>query len=173
MATPPDDGTGGHFYRLTRSDDNRISGSEGGVNVTLIQQRQQALVRMTERAPIIQTMGMRLSYNDQHSAIWRMPYHPQFDHGLRGIHGGVFATLLDNAGWFTIAPHYEHWIATVEFQSRLLEHVEGKDLWSIGFPVKIGKRLATATMEICTEHDNQLVAIGSGTFSVTSVKGVF
>lgn len=135
----------------------------------LIKERQGKLINVIHEVPIIKNMGMHLSYNEKDEAVWDMPYNQNFDHGLGGVHGGIFATLLDNAGWFTVAPRYDYWITTVEFQIRLLEHVKQKDLQAVGHIVRLGKQIATTTMEVRTSQDGKLVAIGSGTFSVTSV----
>jgi uncharacterized protein (TIGR00369 family) len=133
-----------------------------------IKTHQKKLISVAKAAPIIQTFGMTLSYNDNNEAVFDMPYNAQFDHAAGGIHGGVYATLLDNAGWFTVCPYYGYWVATVEYQTRLLEHVEGEALQAIGKIVRLGKRLATAQMELRTQA-GKLVAMGSGTFAVTSV----
>lgn len=139
------------------------------MNSEILAQRQQRLIRLfNESAPIAQSMGMTLRYNEKGQAIFEMPHNPRFDHALDGIHGGVIATLLDNAGWFTVAPNFDHWIATIEFSTRLHEPVAKTDLYSIGRIVRIGKRLASAEMEVRTAKD-RLIATGSGTFTVTSV----
>lgn len=135
--------------------------------------RRRALVEAARTAPIIQTLGLQLTYADGGEAVWDMPYNPSFDHALGAIHGAVFATLLDNAGWFTVAPHYATWVATVEFETRLLEPVTGRDLRSIGRPLRLGRRIATATMEVVTPDDGRVVALGAGTFAVTSAAGLF
>jgi len=83
------------------------------------------------------------------------------------VHGGVFATLLDNAGWATAAPHYDTWIATVELHVRLLEHVQAEDLVAVGRLIKRGRRLAVCDMEVRTAA-GRLVAVGSGSFAPTS-----
>ena len=142
----------------------------GEMNEEAVEERRQKLIELTHRAPIIASLGSRLSYNEAGEAVWEMPYHPGFDHALEGVHGGVFATLLDNAGWFTVAPYYDTWIATVEFQVRLLEHVRKRDLRAVGHLVKLGKRLATTRMEVLTADDGNIVAMGSGTFAPTSAK---
>lgn len=136
----------------------------------LVAERRKKFIELSHSAPIITSLGSRLSYNDEGEAVWDMPYHPGFDHALEGVHGGVFATLLDNAGWFTVAPYYDTWIATVEFQVRLLEHVRKRDLRAVGHLIKLGKRLATTRMEVLTADDGRIVAMGSGTFAPTSVK---
>jgi uncharacterized protein (TIGR00369 family) len=134
----------------------------------LIRKRQEYLVSMSLKAPLVQTFGMKLSYNNAGQAVWEMPYNPKLDHAAGGIHGGVFATLLDNAGWFTVAPNFENWISTIEYQTRLLEPVEHEHLKAIGEIVRLGKRITIAQMKLWS-GSGKLVAIGSGSFTTTNV----
>ncbi|MEJ2152920.1 MAG: PaaI family thioesterase [Gemmatimonadota bacterium] len=144
------------------------------VDTKTLAQRRQALIRVSEEsAPIISSMGQRLSYNEAGEAVWDMPYDPGFDHALDAIHGGVFATLLDNAGWFTLAPYYDHWISTVDLHVQLLEPASGIDLRATGRPTRIGKRMSTARMEVIEPGTERMLAVGSGTFTVTSAPAVF
>ncbi len=121
-----------------------------------------------ERAPIARLFGMRLHYEGE-QAVFAMPYNPDLDHALGLTHGGAVATLLDNAGWFTAAPYFDRWIATVELTVRLLEPVGGQALQARGTIVRRGKRLTVAEMEVRGEQ-GQLVATGGGTFTVTSAR---
>jgi uncharacterized protein (TIGR00369 family) len=131
-------------------------------------ERETKLVELFHGAPIAQSTGMRLHYNEAGQAIFEMPYNLHYDHALKGIHGGIIAMMIDNAGWFTVAPHFNHWIATVEFSTRLLEPVQKEDLISIGEIVRLGKTLAVCRMEVRTAA-KRLIATGSGTFMVTTV----
>jgi len=124
-------------------------------------------VQLFNNAPIKKSMGMDLHYNDEGQAVFELPRNPKFDHALHDVHGGVIATLLDNAGWFTIAAYYGCWVVTVEFHVRLLEPAKQEDLKSIGRIVRTGNRLGMAQMEVRSK-DDRLVAIGSGTFATTS-----
>ncbi len=133
-----------------------------------LKQRREQFVALFNRAPIKKAFGMEISYDADGNACFELPYNENFDHALNGVHGGVFATLLDNAGWFTVAPHYDTWIATVEFQVRLLEHVKQEKLISTGKLVRLGKRIATAEMQVHTAS-GRLVATGAGTFAPTTV----
>jgi uncharacterized protein (TIGR00369 family) len=134
----------------------------------IIKKRQDFLIKMVQRAPIIQTFGMKLSYDELGQAVWEMPHNSKFDHAAGGIHGGVFATMLDNAGWFTVAPHFENWISTIEYQTRLLEHVEQEGLKAVGAIVRLGRRIAVAEMKLWSKS-GKLVALGSGSFTITNV----
>ncbi|MFO1519556.1 MAG: PaaI family thioesterase [bacterium] len=131
-------------------------------------QRQERLIHLFHGAPIAQTTGMRLHYNDEGQAVFEMPYHSGFDHALHQVHGGLIATMVDNAGWFTAAPHFDRWVATVEFTTRLHEPVEKEALTSRGRIVRLGKRLVSCEMEV-KSSSGKLIATGAGTFAVTSV----
>lgn len=134
--------------------------------VDTARQRETLLLR-SKAAPIIQTFGMTLAYNQQNEAVWTLPFNENVSNGMT-IHGGAIATMLDSAGWFTIAQYFENWIATVEFTTRLLDLSKDDELVATGHLARLGKRISTATMEVVTKTDGRLIAIGSGTYSLTS-----
>lgn len=131
--------------------------------------RCEKLGTLFSRAPIKKTTGMSLSFNDKNEAVFDLPHNPGFEHGLGDTHGGIIATLIDNAGWFAVAVHYESWIATVEMQIRLLEPARREHLRAVGRVVRAGQTLAVAEMDVRT-LSGRLVATGSGTFAVTSLE---
>ena len=124
----------------------------------------EAMVALFNSAPIQKTTGMTLRYNEEGQAIFDWPRNAAFDHAGRDTHGGIFATLLDNAGWFTAVVPYDSMIVTVELSSRLLEPAKQEDLQAIGRLVRVGRRLCVADMEVRSSSD-RLVAIGTGTFT--------
>jgi uncharacterized protein (TIGR00369 family) len=134
--------------------------------VDTARQRETLLLR-SKAVPIIQTFGMTLAYNQQNEAVWTLPFNENVSNGMT-IHGGAIATMLDSAGWFTIAQYFENWIATVEFTTRLLDFSKDDELVATGHLARLGKRISTATMEVVTKTDGRLIAIGSGTYSRTS-----
>lgn len=126
------------------------------------------MTALFSRAPLPQHLGMTLRFDNDLLAIVEVPHAGFLDHGLGQVHGGIFATLIDNAAWFTTAVHYDTWISTVDFNVRLLEPVEGEGLAATGSVVRLGKRLAAADAEVRTAA-GRLVAVGGGTFAVTGV----
>jgi uncharacterized protein (TIGR00369 family) len=131
--------------------------------------KQREILKMgAKAAPIIQFYGMLLDYNEKNEAVWTLPFNENLTNGL-DVHGGAIATLIDNAGWFTLGQYYEHWITTVEFSTRLLDTAKKDDLVATGHVAKLGKRISTATMEVVSKTDGRTIAIGSGTYAVTSV----
>ena len=130
------------------------------------QQRAAQLKALFAKAPIGRTFGMQLTYTADLEAVFDLPHHRGLEHAMGDTHGGAIATLLDNAGWFTAAVHYENWITTVELQVRMLEPSRKEDLRAKGRLVSAGNSLAVAEMKVRTAA-GRLVAVGSGTFSVT------
>lgn len=119
------------------------------------------------RARIRRTFGMSLSFTEDGSAVVDLPYNPNLDHSLGGIHGGVYMTLLDTAAWFTAAAAHDEscWVATSEMSVHLLRPVNEQALRAVGKLIKSGRRQDIVEAHL---HDNegQLVAHGVGTFVV-------
>ena len=130
--------------------------------------RAERMVALFEQAPLAVHLGMTLRYDDDLRGIIDQPHAGHLDHALGQVHGGVFATLIDNAAWFTAAVCYETWISTVDINIRLLEPVTGEDLYATGILIRAGRRLAAADAEVRSTAC-RLVAVGGGTFSVTGV----
>jgi uncharacterized protein (TIGR00369 family) len=124
------------------------------------------LVELFESSRMSKTFGMALRYDDAARAVFDWRYDPAFDHFLDDVHGGVLATMLDNAGWFTAAAGYPGWVVTVEFHVRLLVPAKREDLQAVGSVLRRGQRLCTTTMEL-RSASGRLVATGSGTFLAT------
>ena len=114
-----------------------------------------------------QTFGMELCYDDDGNAVFHMPSNPAMFHSFRDTHGGVIATLLDNAGWFTAATRYDCWVNTSELTVRLHEPARQEALTGRGRVVRAGSRLCVVEMTVHSES-GRLVATGSGCFVVSS-----
>lgn len=134
----------------------------------ILKKRTEELQILYQRALIGKIFGMKLSFDDRFRAVFDLPFNPELCHGIGDVHGGVISTLLDNAGWFTIAPYYSTWISTVDLYVQLLEPARKEHLKSFGSISRLGKSLAFAQMEV-KSVSGRLIATGSGTFSVTSV----
>jgi uncharacterized protein (TIGR00369 family) len=142
-------------------------GSDKDPDHTIRRERQATLAELFSRAPMKKTFGMELSFDETHRAVFHLPHNPNLEHALNDTHGGVIATLMDNAGWFTAAVEYDTWIATVELTVRLLEPARQEDLRAVGTLLKSAKNIAIASMEVRSATD-RLVATGAGTFAVTT-----
>ncbi len=140
-------------------------------------ERIQELLRMfNENAPIAHFFGMKLSYTDEANpvlsspgqcAVIDLPYNPNLDHAFGGIHGGVYATMLDNAGWFTAAAAHDVscWVATSELSIHFLEPAKSTSLRAVGRLLKQGKRQDIAEMYLY-DGQGRWIGHGVGTFVV-------
>jgi len=83
------------------------------------------------------------------------------------VHGGVYATLLDTAGWFTAAAAHEtdSWIATAEMSVHFLLPVRASALRAVGRLIKTGRRQDVAEMRLY-DGDGNLVGHATGTFII-------
>jgi uncharacterized protein (TIGR00369 family) len=118
-----------------------------------------------EMAPIARTFGMRLTYSDDGQAIVELPYNPALDHPMGGVHGGVYATLLDTAGWYTAAAAHDLscWLTTSEMSVHFLAAVEHTSLRAVGTLIKRGKRQDVVEMHLY-DGEGRLVGHATGTF---------
>lgn len=132
-----------------------------------IRQRSVELAALFDTAPLKYNLGMELVYDDKGNAEFHLPYHEKNTHALKDVHGGIIATIIDNAGWFTAATRYTHWIATTDLTVKLIGLANREDLVATARLLHTGKKLAMTEMEVRTAS-GRLVAVGSGTFAVTS-----
>lgn len=118
-----------------------------------------------QRTTIATTFGMTLSFTDEDAAVIELPYNPALDHGLGGVHGGVYMTLLDTAAWFTAAAAHEEscWVATSELTVHLLKPVEHLSLRAVGRMLQSGRRQDIAEAHLY-DGEGRLVAHAVGTF---------
>ncbi len=131
-------------------------------------QRKEELLRLfNEKAPIARTFGMKLSFTEEGRAVIDLPYNPTLNHALGAIHGGIYATVLDNAGWFTAAVLHElsRWLATSELTIHFLKPAQGVAIRGIGKLIKHGKRQDVVEAHLFDEN-GKLIAHAVGTFVV-------
>ena len=132
------------------------------------QQKLEQLVALFDRSPVQNALGTRLHFDVDGDAVVEFPINPAFDNALGATHGGIVSTLLDTAGWFAAATAYETWIATVDLHVQLLAPADGQSLTTVGHLIRAGSKLAMTRMTV-HRADGTEVALGQGTFSVTSV----
>ena len=128
-----------------------------------IKYKQFFLNLFNEKARIAQNFGMTLSYDETNRGIITLPYNSLLDHAGDGIHGGVIATVLDNAGWFTCALNHNGFVVTTEISFHLLRPVEKTKIWARGEIIRMGKRQVIAEMR-CWDEENNLIAHAIGTY---------
>jgi uncharacterized protein (TIGR00369 family) len=126
------------------------------------------LIRLSkERSPIARFLGIGLSFTDNLESVVSLEYNPNLDNVAGHIHGGIYATLLDMAGWFACAVAHDDtcWIATSHITVHFLEAVKETSLRAVGRVIKTGKRQDVAEMNLYDAGGN-LVGHASGTFVI-------
>jgi uncharacterized protein (TIGR00369 family) len=125
------------------------------------------LAMFNERAPIARLFGMSLEFDQDKRAIIHLPYNSDLDHAMGNTHGGVYATMLDNAGWFTSVANRADggWVATTELSVRFLRPVTHSALRAVGNLIKQGKRQDIVEAHLYDEQA-ELVGHAIGTFMV-------
>lgn len=128
--------------------------------------RTEFLSKFYDAAPMKHTFKLELSFDNAGNAHFVLPYQKEFCHSLLDTHGGVIATMIDNAGWFTAATRYETWVNTSELTVRLHEPANQEELRASGQIVRAGSKICVVSMEVKSASD-RLIATGAGTFVVS------
>jgi len=97
----------------------------------------------------------------------RMPFQEDLiagdDELARYVHGGAIASLIDIAGTFAIIAAVGHDVITVDLRVDYLRPVKSGDLVATARPVRVGRSLAVADVEV-TGADGKIAAVGRGLF---------
>ena len=114
--------------------------------------REELLHLFNKKAPLANYFGMSLSFTKEGNAQIHLPYNPNLNHAMGGIHGGVYATMLDNAGWFTVAANLDRlcWVATSELSVRYLQPVKQSSVCSAQSCIRCSTRISVSGRGINT-----------------------
>ena len=128
------------------------------------------LEKIYRSAPIRETLNSDIWYDNEYRAHFKLVYKPDFCHGLGDIHGGIISALIDNATWFTVAASYPNrWLATTELHTYMLKPAKRSNLYSEGFIVSKGVKLAVARAEVKNE-EGTVIAFGSATIYISNIE---
>lgn len=118
-----------------------------------------------ERQPFNRLLGVELLEASPGAVAFRLPLKGEFYQHLGAVHGGVVATLLDNALTYAAGSLLGPGVLTVEFKVNFLKPAQGEALLARGYAVGHGRRLAVARAEVYAlkEGEETLVALGQGT----------
>lgn len=121
------------------------------------------LISLFNNAPVNKTLGVKLEYNVEGEAVFRWSRNPSFDHGGHDTHGGIIATLLDMAGWFTAAANCGQAVVTSDIHVRLLQPAKQRDLVATARVVRMGSKSAVTEMTVSSPA-GELVAMATASF---------
>ena len=122
------------------------------------------LVSLFNNAPVNKTLGVKLEYNAEGEAVCRWSRNANFDHGGHDTHGGIIATLLDMAGWFTAAAKCGQAVVTSDIHVRLLQPAKQRDLVASARVVRMGSKSVVTEMTV-SSTTGELVAMATASFA--------
>jgi len=122
------------------------------------------LISMFDNAPVNKALGVTLEYNAEGEAVCRWRRNPSFDHGGHDTHGGIIATLLDSAGWFTAAAKCGGAVVTSDLHVRLLQAAKQQDLVATARIVRMGSRSIVTEMTVSSAAGG-LIAMATASFA--------
>jgi uncharacterized protein (TIGR00369 family) len=125
------------------------------------------LPEVLRRSPYARLLGLEMIRAAPDEVVIRMPFRPDLladdEEAARYVHGGALASLIDIAGTFAIIAAVGHDVVTVDLRVDYLRPVRSGDLAGTARPVRIGRSLAVADVEVAGA-DGTLVAVGRGLF---------
>ena len=119
------------------------------------------------RSPYARLLGLEMIRAAPDEVVIRMPFREDLladdEEAARYVHGGALASLIDIAGTFAVIAAVGHDVITVDLRVDYLRPVRSGDLAGTARPVRIGRSLAVADVEVAGA-DRKLVAVGRGLF---------
>ena len=116
-------------------------------------------------------LGIRVVKKHEEGVTVSMPLLPQFMNSAGLLHGGVLATLADEAVGFSVDYHFKRkrQITTTELKINYLLPVTGKRLTARCHLARVGRHLCVGRVDL-TDSNKKLVAIATATYMLLGEK---
>jgi uncharacterized protein (TIGR00369 family) len=113
-----------------------------------------------------QFLDIRLEQVTEEFIVVRLPQNNIFVSGQEPgyIHGGIIATLIDIAGYFSVFRKLNIPTPTIDLRVDYLRPARSGDLLARASVIKLGRMVSVAEISV-TDEDGKQVAIGRGLFS--------
>lgn len=125
------------------------------------------LPEVLRQSPYARLLRLEMVRAAVDGVVVRMPFREELiagdDELARYVHGGAIASLIDIAGTFAIIAAVGHDVVTVDLRVDYLRPVTSGDLLATARPVRVGRSLAVADVEVAGE-DGKIAAVGRGLF---------
>ena len=125
------------------------------------------LPEVLRQSPYARLLRLEMVRAAADGVVVRMPFREDLiagDDALgRYVHGGAIASLIDIAGTFAIIAAVGHDVVTVDLRVDYLRPVMSGDLLATARPVRVGRSLAVADVEVAAEN-GKIAAVGRGLF---------
>lgn len=114
-------------------------------------------------------LDMRFKIIEPGCVHYRMKIKPEHQSTPQATHGGAIAAFMDGVlgvAALSLSAKDQNIVSTVEFKINYLKPVKpATQLLGIGKVISAGKRLMVVQGEIFDEENNELLALGNGTFN--------
>ena len=125
------------------------------------------LPEVLRQSPYARLLRLEMIRAASDGVVVRMPFREDLIAGddalARYVHGGAIASLIDIAGTFAIIAAVGHDVVTVDLRVDYLRPVMSGDLYATARPVRVGRSLAVADVEVAAEN-GKIAAVGRGLF---------
>lgn len=128
---------------------------------------------MEEGIPFNRYLGLKVHHLEHGKCVLRLPWDDNFigDTMRPALHGGVTSTLIDVAGGcacFTMIELPQTRLSTVDLRIDYLLPGPAEELFVSAEVIRMGNRVATATMELRagSPTNEEVFAIGRGVYNV-------
>lgn len=123
----------------------------------------QDLRELYEQSPFFQHIGFEFVQLEEGNVTVKLDVHEAVLNTMRILHGGIYATMIDNIIGITVRSVTKSPLVTVQLNVHYLAPVKKGTIYSTGKIDRLGHRIVTGEGEITDENGN-LLAKGSGTF---------
>jgi uncharacterized protein (TIGR00369 family) len=125
------------------------------------------LPEVLRQSPYARLLNLEMIRAAADGVAVRMPFHANLiagdDPPAQYVHGGAIASLIDIAGTFAIIAVIGCDAVTVDLRVDYLRPVKSGDLVATARPVRVGRSLAVADVEVAGA-DGKIAAVGRGLF---------
>jgi uncharacterized protein (TIGR00369 family) len=125
------------------------------------------LPEVLRQSPYARLLNLEMVRAAADGVAVRMPFRADLiagdDELAQYVHGGAIASLIDIAATFAIIAVIGYDVVTVDLRVDYLRPVKSGDLVATARPVRVGRSLAVADVEV-TGADGKIAAVGRGLF---------
>lgn len=127
---------------------------------------QEEVNKAITNSPYHRFLGIRLEDSTDESLTLRLAFKDSFIAGdeVDYIHGGIIASIIDIAGYFSIFQILNQPAPTLDLRVDYLRAAKKEDLFAKATIVKLG-RTVSVTDVVVTNEEGKKIAVGRGLFS--------
>lgn len=118
-----------------------------------------------EKSPFLNHVGFHIVQFEEGKVILEIPVETHLLNVNNTVHGGVYATMIDNILGMTLRSIVKAPVSTMNLNMHFLDSCSEGKLVATAKVIKQGYKLLIAEAEITDGHGN-LLAKGTGTFKV-------